>query len=105
MRYRCNRCKYVYDPAAGDPQAGVPAGTPFSALPENWSCPISGAPKGEFRELFDRAEKAEKPEPAEKPAEKPVAKPAAKPAAAPVVVPDGATARKAWTVGSLKASK
>jgi rubredoxin len=30
---------YVYDPALGDPEHGVPAGTAFAELPEDWRCP------------------------------------------------------------------
>ncbi len=47
-KYRCKVCGYVYDPAAGDPDSGVPAGTAFEALPETWACPVCGAPKSEF---------------------------------------------------------
>ncbi|MBI5718048.1 MAG: rubredoxin [Burkholderiales bacterium] len=35
----CKICWYRYDPAAGDPQWQVPAGTPFAALPPHWCCP------------------------------------------------------------------
>jgi flavin reductase (DIM6/NTAB) family NADH-FMN oxidoreductase RutF/rubredoxin len=47
-KYICNVCGYVYDPAKGDPDNGVPAGTPFEKLPDNWVCPICGAAKSEF---------------------------------------------------------
>lgn len=49
-KYVCNLCGYVYDPAVGDPDNGVPAGTPFEAIPEDWTCPLCGAPKEEFSE-------------------------------------------------------
>jgi flavin reductase (DIM6/NTAB) family NADH-FMN oxidoreductase RutF/rubredoxin len=45
---RCKVCGYVYDPADGDPDSGVTAGTAFEAVPEGWTCPICGAPKSEF---------------------------------------------------------
>ena len=48
MKYRCNVCGYVYDPAQGDPDADIVAGTSFSALPDTWVCPICGAGKEEF---------------------------------------------------------
>jgi rubredoxin len=38
----------MYDPAVGDVEHGVKPGTPFEALPENWVCPICGAPKTSF---------------------------------------------------------
>lgn len=47
-KYVCGICGYVYDPAVGDPEAGVAAGTPFEKLPEDWVCPICGAAKDEF---------------------------------------------------------
>ncbi len=47
-KYKCTICGYVYDPEAGDPDNGVPAGTPFENLPDAWVCPICSAPKSEF---------------------------------------------------------
>jgi rubredoxin len=50
-KYRCTVCGYVYDPAVGDPEGGVTAGTPFEALPEDWVCPECGAAKDMFERL------------------------------------------------------
>ena len=47
-KYKCSVCGYVYDPAQGDPDNGIPAGTPFENLPDSWSCPICGATKDMF---------------------------------------------------------
>lgn len=47
-KYVCNVCGYVYDPEQGDPDNGVPPGTPFEKLPEDWTCPVCGAGKDEF---------------------------------------------------------
>ena len=47
-KYVCNICGYVYDPADGDPDNGVNAGTSFDDLPDDWLCPVCGAPKDEF---------------------------------------------------------
>ncbi|HTW90689.1 MAG TPA: flavin reductase [bacterium] len=47
-KYVCQVCGYVYDPAAGDPDNGVPAGTPFEKLPADWVCPVCGAGKDQF---------------------------------------------------------
>ena len=47
-KYVCGICGYVYDPEAGDPDAGVAEGTPFEKLPEDWVCPLCGAAKDEF---------------------------------------------------------
>lgn len=46
--YECQVCGYVYSPADGDPEGGVPAGTPFEELPDKWKCPICGADKDLF---------------------------------------------------------
>ncbi|TVR01328.1 MAG: rubredoxin [Spirochaetaceae bacterium] len=46
--YVCMVCGYIYDPSEGDPDAGIPVGTTFDALPEDWVCPVCGAPKEEF---------------------------------------------------------
>jgi len=47
--YTCNVCGYVYNPADGDPDAGIAPGTAFEGLPDSWVCPICGAPKTEFQ--------------------------------------------------------
>lgn len=48
QKYICDVCGYVYDPAEGDPDNGVAAGTPFEKLPNAWVCPICGAGKDQF---------------------------------------------------------
>jgi rubredoxin len=50
-RYECIACGYVYDPERGDPAAGVPAGTAFEDLPDDWACPECGARKAMFEPL------------------------------------------------------
>ena len=47
-KYICLECGWVYDPAVGDPQNGVAAGTPFEEIPGDWRCPDCGVGKGEF---------------------------------------------------------
>jgi len=47
-RYVCTVCQYVYDPAEGDPDNGVKAGTAFNDIPEDWVCPICGVDKSNF---------------------------------------------------------
>ena len=47
-KYVCNVCGYVYDPAEGDPDNGVPAGTAFENLPDDWVCPVCGASQTDF---------------------------------------------------------
>jgi rubredoxin len=47
-KYKCSLCGYIYDPAVGDPDNGVEAGTAFEDLPDDWVCPECGAGKDEF---------------------------------------------------------
>ncbi len=47
-KYTCNVCGYVYDPAVGDPENKVKAGTAFENLPKDWVCPVCGASKDDF---------------------------------------------------------
>lgn len=46
--YICTVCQYVYDPYLGDPDNGVPPGTPFADLPADWVCPVCGVGKEAF---------------------------------------------------------
>lgn len=46
--YTCTVCGYQYDPEEGDPTVGIPPGTPFSELPDDYRCPICNAGKEYF---------------------------------------------------------
>lgn len=50
-KYRCTVCSYIYDPALGDSVGGIPAGTPFEKLPEDWVCPECGVGKDMFEKI------------------------------------------------------
>ena len=47
-KYVCVVCGYIYDPAVGDPDNGIAPGISFDDLPEEWVCPVCGAPQNEF---------------------------------------------------------
>jgi len=47
-KWECTVCGYIYNPKIGDPENGIQPGTPFEALPEDWVCPVCGAPKDQF---------------------------------------------------------
>ncbi|GAA0718493.1 rubredoxin [Clostridium malenominatum] len=47
-KYVCTVCGYVYDPAIGDPDNGVAAGTSFEAVQGDWVCPLCGVGKEDF---------------------------------------------------------
>jgi rubredoxin len=42
---------YVYDPELGDPDNGIPPGTPFEDLPDDWVCPECVLREGVFEPL------------------------------------------------------
>jgi rubredoxin len=44
----CTSCGFVYDPEEGDPDGGIPPGTPFESIPDDWFCPVCGARKADF---------------------------------------------------------
>ena len=48
-KYICGPCGYEYDPEVGDPDNGIEPGTAFEDLPDDWVCPICGAPKSVFK--------------------------------------------------------
>jgi rubredoxin len=47
-RYECTVCGYIYDPAEGDPDNNIKAGTDFKDIPGDWVCPVCGAGKEVF---------------------------------------------------------
>ena len=50
-KYVCDVCGWVYDPAVGDPDGGLAAGTSFEDIPDDWVCPECGADKSMFSEI------------------------------------------------------
>ena len=53
QQWICESCGFIYDPADGDPDGGIPPGTRFQDIPDDWSCPVCGAEKSEFVLLED----------------------------------------------------
>lgn len=50
-KYECLVCGYIYDPEKGDPENGIPPGTAFEDLPDDWMCPDCGADKEDFEAM------------------------------------------------------
>jgi rubredoxin len=48
QQWICTSCGFIYDPEEGDPDGGVPPGTPFEEIPDDWVCPVCGARKKDF---------------------------------------------------------
>lgn len=44
----CKICWYVYDPSQGDDYWHITPGTPFSKLPDHWTCPECDGQKNDF---------------------------------------------------------
>lgn len=52
-RMECSICWHLYDPAEGDEEWQIPPGTPFTSLPEGWSCPKCDAAPERFLHVED----------------------------------------------------
>lgn len=50
-KWKCTVCNYIYDPKKGDPDGGIPPGTTFEDIPDDWVCPICGVSKDKFEKL------------------------------------------------------
>ncbi len=50
-KYRCTICGYIYDEAK--------EGVKFTDLPDDWKCPLCGAPKNLFEEVVEEPTKVE----------------------------------------------
>jgi rubredoxin len=48
-KYVCTVCGYVFDEAKGIPEQGLKPGTKWEDIPEDWTCPLCGAAKAEFK--------------------------------------------------------
>ncbi|HEY8570218.1 FAD-dependent oxidoreductase [Microbulbifer sp.] len=49
--WECQICGWIYDEAKGSPDDGIPAGTRWEDIPDDWTCPECGATKDEFAML------------------------------------------------------
>ena len=47
-KYECVICGFIYDEAEGLPDDGIPPGTLWDAIPEDWECPDCGIGKADF---------------------------------------------------------
>ena len=49
-KYVCDVCGWEYNESEGAPEHGIPAGTSFEDLPEDFVCPLCGVGKDMFSE-------------------------------------------------------
>jgi rubredoxin len=95
-RWKCRKCSFIYDPRLGDPDGGIPPGTPFEQIPDSWRCPVCGVTKRDFYCLGA-------PQPATHPTAAPSPRATAPTATTAPTAPATAPPRDpGWTVGSLK---
>ncbi len=47
-KYQCIICGWIYDEAVGCPEEGLPAGTHWEDIPDDWLCPECGVGKADF---------------------------------------------------------
>lgn len=52
MKYVCDICGWEYEEESDSPNHGIPAGTKFADLPEDFECPLCGVGKDQFSESF-----------------------------------------------------
>lgn len=48
MKYVCELCGTIYDEAAGDMKRNIPAGTAFTDLSPDYTCPVCGSEREAF---------------------------------------------------------
>jgi rubredoxin len=46
--WTCVVCGFVYEEALGLPAEGIPAGTKWEDVPDDWCCPECGVAKSDF---------------------------------------------------------
>jgi len=50
-KYECTTCGFIYDPELGLPDEGIPAGTAWKDIPDDWVCPECGSSKDDFEPI------------------------------------------------------
>jgi rubredoxin len=50
-KFECVICGFIYDEELGLPDEGIPAGTKWEDVPEDWECPECGVSKFDFEEV------------------------------------------------------
>lgn len=61
-QFLCRACGWIYDEKLGDPDGGLPAGTRYEDIPEDWQCPLCGVTKRDFELFIPRSINIVKPQ-------------------------------------------
>ena len=48
QKWECIACGYVYDETVSDPDGGIPSGTRWEDIPDDWTCPDCGVSKADL---------------------------------------------------------
>ena len=52
-KFICCACGHIYDEALGEPDNGLPAGTRFEDVLDDWQCSLCGVKKSNFEPYED----------------------------------------------------
>lgn len=52
-KFECVICGHVYEEEFGDPDSGIPPGTRWEDIPDDWTCPICHVKKSDYEELLE----------------------------------------------------
>jgi rubredoxin len=47
-KWQCMVCSFIYDEREGLPEEGLPPGTAWADIPDDWMCPECGVGKEDF---------------------------------------------------------
>ncbi|MBF0382106.1 MAG: rubredoxin [Magnetococcales bacterium] len=50
--WQCIVCDFIYNQELGLPDEGIPPGTPWDEIPDDWVCPDCGASKLDFEQYM-----------------------------------------------------
>ncbi|ABM97366.1 rubredoxin [Methylibium petroleiphilum] len=48
-KWQCVTCSFTYDEELGMPSDGIPPGTAWEDVPDDWTCPDCSSPKSDFQ--------------------------------------------------------
>lgn len=52
-KWHCVVCGFIFDEALGMPEDGIPPGTRWEDLPDDWQCPDCGVGKEDFELIHE----------------------------------------------------